>query len=115
MSCLFHVRYSILRVLSLLVALKAGRFLAGFLSFAAFIYMTAHGANYYRLSLESLMELDASPKPAEFLLAVCKDLAAHAAQEREYLAEDENGCVQFTEDIYTELSCLLYTSPSPRD
>ena len=29
-------------------ALKAGRFLAGFLSFAAFIYMTAHGANYYR-------------------------------------------------------------------
>lgn len=85
-------------------ALKAGRFLAGFLSFAAFIYMTAHGANYYRLSLESLMELDASPKPAEFLLAVCKDLAAHAAQEREYLAEDENGCVQFTEDIYTELS-----------
>lgn len=85
-------------------ALKAGRFLAGFLSFAALIYMVGHGANYYRLSLESLMELDTSPKPAEFLLAVCRDLASHAAQEREYLAEDENGCVQFSEDIYTELS-----------
>lgn len=85
-------------------ALKAGRFLAGFFSFAAFIYMTAHGANFYRLSMESLMELDTSPKPTEFLLAVCKDLAAHAAQEREYLTEDENGCVQFTEEIYTELS-----------
>ncbi len=85
-------------------ALKAGRFLAGFLSFAALIYMVGHGANYYRLSLESLMELDTSPKPAEFLLAVCRDLASHAAQEREYLTEDENGCVQFSEDIYTELS-----------
>ena len=85
-------------------ALRAGRFLAGFLSFAAFIYMTAHGANYYRLSMESLMELDTSPKPAEFLLAVCRDLASHAAQEREFLTEDENGCVQFSEDIYTELS-----------
>lgn len=85
-------------------AVKAGRFLAGFLSFAAFIYMTAHGANYYRMSMESLMDLDTSPKPAEFLAAVCKDLAAHAVQEREYLTEDENGCVKFSEDIYTELS-----------
>ena len=85
-------------------ALAAGRFLAGFLSFGALIYMTAHGANYYRYSLERLMELDASPKPEEFLLAVCQDLAVHAAAEREQLAEDENGCVKFTEDIYTELT-----------
>lgn len=85
-------------------ALKAGRFLAGFLSFALFVYMVAHGANFYRLSVEQLMQLDASPKSTEFLLEVCKDLAAHAAEERELLTEDENGCVQFTEDIYTELS-----------
>ncbi len=85
-------------------AIKAGRFLAGFLSFAAFIYMTAHGANYYRLPLERLMDLDTSQKSDEFLLAVCKDLAAHAVEERELLTEDENGCVKFTEDIWTELS-----------
>ncbi len=85
-------------------ALKAGRFLAGFLSFALFIYMTAHGTNFYRLSVERLMELDTSRKPAEFLLSVCQELAAHAAEERELLTEDENGCVTFTEDIFTELS-----------
>ena len=85
-------------------ALKAGRFLAGFVSFALLIYMTAHGANFYRLSVEQLMKLDTSPKSTQFLLEVCKDLAAHAAEERQLLTEDDNGCVQFTEDIYTELS-----------
>lgn len=85
-------------------ALKAGRFLAGFLSFAAFIYMTAHGANYYRLPLEQTMCLDSSAKPPKFLLEVCSDLAAHAAEERKLLTEDENGCVAFTEDIWTELT-----------
>lgn len=85
-------------------AVKAGRFLAGFVSFAALVYMTAHGANYYRLSMEQLMDLDTSPKSAEFLVAVCQDLATHAAEEREHLTEDENGCVTFTEDIWTELS-----------
>lgn len=85
-------------------ALKAGRVAAGFLSFAAFIYMTAHGANFYRLPIEKTMELDTSPKSAEFLLYVCNDLAAHAAAEREQLAEDENGCVKFTESIWTELT-----------
>lgn len=85
-------------------ALKTGRFLAGFLSFAVLIYMTAHGANFYRLSIEQLMELETSPKSTRFLLEVCKDLAAHAAEERELLTEDENGVVRFTEDIYTELS-----------
>ncbi len=85
-------------------ALRAGRFLAGFLSFAALIYMTAHGANYYRLPLERTMNLDTSEKPPEFLLAVCNDLAAHAAEERKLLTEDENGCVAFDEDIWTELT-----------
>lgn len=85
-------------------ALKAGRFVAGFVSFALFIYMTAHGANYYRQPLEELMELDTSQKSTEFLLAVCQDLASHAAEERRNLNEDENGCVQFTEDIWTELT-----------
>lgn len=85
-------------------AIKAGRFVAGFVSFALFIYMTAHGANYYRQPLEELMELDTSQKSTEFLLAVCQDLASHAAEERQNLTEDENGCVQFTEDIWTELT-----------
>lgn len=85
-------------------ALKAGRFAAGFVSFALFIYMVAHGANYYRQPLEELMELDTSQKSTEFLLAVCQDLASHAAEERQNLTEDENGCVQFTEDIWTEMT-----------
>lgn len=85
-------------------ALRAGRFLAGFLSFAAFIYMTAHGANFYRQSVEQLMQLDTSHCSNEFLLEVCKDLAAHAAEERELLPEDENGCTVLPEDIYTELT-----------
>lgn len=85
-------------------ALRAGRFLAGFLSFAAFIYMTAHGANFYRLSLEQLMQLDTSQCSNEFLLEVCADLAEHAATERELLPEDENGCTALPEDIYTELT-----------
>lgn len=85
-------------------AVKAGRFLAGFVSFAAFTYMTGHGANYYREPMEQLMELDASPKSTEFLAEVCRDLAAHAAEERELLTEDENGCVKLTENIWTELS-----------
>lgn len=85
-------------------AIKAGRFVAGFLSFALFIYMTAHGANYYRQPMEQLMELDTSPRSEEFLLSVCKDLAENAVRERELLTEDENGCVKFTEDIWTELS-----------
>ena len=85
-------------------AIKAGRFLAGFVSFAAFIYMTAHGANFYRQPLEQLMELDTSGKSPEFLSQVCTELATHAAEERLLLTEDENGCVKFTEDIWTELS-----------
>lgn len=85
-------------------AIKAGRFLAGFASFAAFIYMTAHGANFYRQPLEQLMALDTSAKSPELLSQVCTELATHAAEERLLLTEDENGCVKFTEDIWTELS-----------
>lgn len=85
-------------------AIKAGRFLAGAVSFAAFIYMTAHGANFYRQPLEQLMELDTGAKSPEFLSRVCTELATHAAEERLLLTEDENGCVKFTEDIWTELS-----------
>ena len=85
-------------------AIKAGRFLAGAVSFAAFIYMTAHGANFYRQPLEQLMELDTGAKSPEFLSRVCTELATHAAEERLLLTEDENGCVKFNEDIWTELS-----------
>ena len=42
-------------------AVKAGRFLAGFLSIAAINYKTQHGAHYYREQMEQLMKLNAPP------------------------------------------------------
>ena len=84
--------------------LKAVRRTAAFLSFACLMYMICHGANYYRLSMEQLMELDTSPKTAEQLLDACKRLAAGAREAREEISTDENGCMILTEDIWTELT-----------
>lgn len=84
--------------------LGGARCVCGFLSFAVLLYMLAHGANYYRVSVEELMELDTSPKTAEQLLAVCRELAEGAKEARQYLEEDGSGCVIFSEDIWTELT-----------
>lgn len=83
---------------------KAARGVCAFLSFACLMYMICHGANYYRLSMEQLMELDTSQKTAEHLLAVCITLAKEAREVREELPTDEDGCVVSGEDIWTELS-----------
>ena len=83
--------------------LKAARGTATFLSFTCLMYMVCHCANYYRLSMERLMQLDTSPKTAEQLLYVCRELAAGAREAREETATDEDGCMVFTEDIWTEL------------
>ncbi len=85
-------------------AVKAVRVLCGFLSFAMFLYMTNHGANFYRLKISELMELDTSPKTADFLLEVCGILADGAKQARGELSVDENGCVKFENSVFTELS-----------
>lgn len=84
--------------------LKAGRFLCGSLSIASLMYMICHGANYYRYPIEKIMRLDTSKKTPEFLLAVCGELAGCAAEAREALAVDENGCMVFSESIFEELS-----------
>ncbi len=84
-------------------ALKAGRFLCGFVSFAFLMYMICHGGNYYRYSADKLLGLDTSRKTPEQLLAVCLYLGEKAAEAREELPTDENGLVMLPEDIYTEL------------
>ncbi len=84
--------------------LSAGRFLGGVLSFASLIYMICHGANYYRYPVEQIMDLDTSRKSPEFLLAVCEELAKGAAEAHKELDVDENGCMQFSESIYEELT-----------
>lgn len=84
--------------------LKAMRGTAAFMSFACLMYMICHGVNYYRLSIEQLMELDTSLKTAEQLLTVCRELASGAREAREKIATDKNGCMVFAEDIWTELT-----------
>ena len=84
--------------------LGAGKFLIGTLSICSFMYMAGHGVNYYRYPIEKIMELDTSQKTPEDLLNACQKLAAGAAEARGELTFDENGCMIFTEDIYTELS-----------
>lgn len=85
-------------------AVKAARTVCGFLSFACLMYMICHGANYYRMSMEQLMELDTSQKTAEQLLSVCKELAYNARLAEEETSRDENGCMVFDDSIYTELT-----------
>lgn len=85
-------------------ALKAGRGTICFAGFACLMYMICHGANYYRLPMETLMGLDASAKTAQQLLDVCVILADGAAAARAELETDENGCVVFSESIFTELT-----------
>ena len=84
-------------------AVKAGRFLCGFLSFALLMYMICHGGNYYRYSAAQLMGLDTAQKTPEQLLQVCMYLGEKAAELREELPTDENGITALPEDIYTEL------------
>ncbi len=84
-------------------AVRAGRFLCGFLSFALLMYMVCHGANFCRYSAARLLGLDTSQKTPEQLLAVCLFLGEKAAEAREGLPTDENGRVELPEDIYTEL------------
>ena len=85
------------------VLIKAGRRLCGFLSFACLMYMICHGANYYRLPIEKTMELDTSPKDAEFLLEVCKELIAGAKSASETLGQNEDGSTVLPESYANEL------------
>ncbi len=85
-------------------ALKAGRGVCCFLSFACLMYMVCHGANFYRQPMEKLMGLDTSQKTAEHLLKVCETLASGARSAREELDADENGLTALPEDIFEELT-----------
>lgn len=86
------------------ILLGAGRGVCAVLSFASLMYMICHGANYYRCPIEQIMRLDTSRKSPEFLLSVCGELAAGAAEARAELETDENGCMRFSESVFTELS-----------
>lgn len=84
--------------------LGAGKFLVGIVSFSAFLYMTCHGANYYRYPIERNMGLDVSHRSQEELKQVCIILAEGAAEARaEFNIPDDEEFV-FSESIYTELS-----------
>ncbi|MCH5203359.1 MAG: DUF3810 domain-containing protein [Oscillospiraceae bacterium] len=85
------------------VLIKAGKGLCGFVSFACLMYMICHGANYYRLPLEKTMKLDTSPKKAEFLLEVCKTLAAEANNAAEGLPQNPDGSTKLPESRTNEL------------
>ena len=73
------------------------------LSCGLLMYMVMHGANYYRCRAAELLELDTSAKSAQYLQAVCVDLADKASAERETLAEDENGVVKLSNSVYKTL------------
>ena len=85
-------------------ALKAGRGVCAVLSIACFVYMSCHGANFYRLPLEKEMGLDTSQKTAEQLLSVCKILANGAAEAEKEISRDENGLMKLPESVYDELT-----------
>ena len=75
------------------LAARVGKAAGWFLSITLLMYMLLHGLNFYRLPVSELMGLDTSPKSAEFLQAVCIDLAENASAAREKLPKDENGNV----------------------
>lgn len=85
-------------------AIKAGRCVCGFLSFAVLFYMICHGANYYRHTTAELMGYDMKPRTAEELAEVCHVLIDGAKEAEKELSRDENGYVVLTEDIFTTLS-----------
>lgn len=85
-------------------AIKAGRCVCGFLSFAVLLYMICHGANYYRYTTAELMELDMTPRSTQELAEVCYVLIDGAKEAENELTRDENGYVVLTEDIFTTLS-----------
>ncbi len=85
-------------------ALKAGRGVCAFLSIACFMYMSCHGANFYRQPLEKAMGLDTSQKTAEQLLEVCKILANGAAEAEKEISRDENGLMKLPASVYDELT-----------
>lgn len=85
-------------------ALRAGRALCAFLSTACFMYMTCHGANYYRQPLEKSMGLDISQKTAQQLFEVCKTLAENAAAAEKEITRDENGLMALQESDFDVLT-----------
>ena len=73
------------------------------LSCGLLMYMVMHGANYYRYRAADLLELDTFAKSAQYLQAVCADLAEKASAEREALPEDENGVTKLSRSLYGTL------------
>lgn len=85
-------------------ALKAGRGICAALSIACFLYMSCHGANFYRQPLEKAMGLDTSQKTPEQLLSVCKILASGAVEAEKEISRDENGLMKLPESVFDELT-----------
>lgn len=84
-------------------AARAAKAVGGVLSGALLLYMVMHGANFYRLSVPELLELDTTIQSPDYLKQVCIDLAQKVSAEREQLAEDENGCMQLSQSITATL------------
>ena len=90
------------RFRSLLFALRT---VAWSVSCLLFIYMLLHGANYYRLTAAELCDLSTDQTYTdEQVLHLCQDLAERASQEREGLAEDEEGCMKLSASLHDTLT-----------
>ena len=87
-----------------ILLLKAGKFTVGAVSIAAFMYMSCHGVNYYRFTMEEMMGLDTSQKTPEDLYNACVKLAQGAAQARSELGISDNEPYTFDESLFTELT-----------
>ncbi len=89
-------------------ALKAVKGVCLTVSCAALMYMLCHGANFYRLPLETLMELDTSPKTVDDLYKTCVILANGASDARAELEAldlaKEGEEFAFSENIFVELT-----------
>ena len=85
------------------IAEKGARFVCWCVSIAALTFMIMDGGNFSRLSVGDLMKLNDNTYDAVFLQQVTTDIAKKASAARQSVAEDENGCMQLSDNLQTAL------------
>lgn len=98
----------------LVIVEKGMRFLCFSVSMLLFVFMITDGANFSRISLQSLLNLPNGDYTVENLYIVTADLAEKATISREKLPEDENNVVALSitkkellksaDDVYKNIS-----------
>lgn len=83
---------------------RAARRFVAIVSSLLLWYMLLHGVNYYRLPLDTLLEIETDASfTEEELQTVCMDLAKEATALRRTLSEDENGNAAFQKSLLETL------------